>query len=241
MPFPGLGFHVAEEISYLYRIEYDDGIVQTFDIRLDPHTLNHTLDLGQPPIWGQRREFGCVNPSCPLREDDLCPCARTTQYLLNRFGDVHSTHVVTITATTRQRTSTKRSAIQSAVSSIAGILMATCGCPILARFKPMVRYHLPFASLEETEYRVFTMYALAQFIRARHNLDRDHRLGGLRKFYEEIQEINQLAARKICINQNKDATINGLVMLDAFAQNVSMILDADDMEPMETLFSDWLK
>ena len=231
---------MAEEISYLYRIEYDDGKVQTFDIHLDPDTLNHTLDLGPPPNWGLRREFGCVNPSCPLREEDPCPCAQTTHFLLTMFGDIRSTHVVTITATTRQRTSIKRTAIQSAVSSIAGILMASCGCPILARFKPMVRFHLPFASLEETEYRVFTMYALAQFIRARHNLDWDHRLGGLQKFYEEVLEINQLAARKICTTQKKDATINGLVMLDTFAQNASMIIDTDDMAQMEHLFADWL-
>ncbi len=231
---------MAEEIAYLYRIDHDDGTTQVFDIRLDPHSLNHTLDLGPPPPWSLRREFGCVNPSCPLREEDVCPFAQVIQYLLNLFGDVRSTRMVTITATTRQRTSIKQTAIQTAVSSIAGILMATCGCPVLARFKPMARFHLPFASLEETEYRVFTMYALAQLIRARHHLDHDSRLLGLKQFYEEIQEINQLAARKICSIQKKDATINGLVMLDAFAQNVSMVLDTDDLEAMENLFANWL-
>ena len=231
---------MAEEIAYLYRIDYDGGSSQVFDIHLDPRTLNHTLDLGPPPDWSRRREFGCVNPSCPLREEDWCPCAQVIQYLLNRFGDVRSTCVVTITATTRQRISIKRTSIQTAVSSIAGILMSTCGCPVLARFKPMVRFHLPFASLEETEYRVFTMYALAQLIRARHHLDHDSRLLGLKHFYEDIQEINQLAARIICSIQKRDATINGLVMLDAFALNVTMVLDTDDMEAMENLFANWL-
>ena len=230
-----------QEISYLYRIEYDDGIAQTFDIRLDARTLDNNLDFGPAPDWAQRGAFGCVNPSCPLRADEPCPFARTVYYLLALFDNVRSTQMVTVTANMRHRSSTKRVAIQAAVGSIAGVLMSTCGCPVLARFKPMVRFHLPFASLEETEYRVFTMYALAQLFRGRRRLDRDDWLGGLSQFYEEIQTLNRLAARKIRAIQNMDATINGLIILDTFALKVTLSLDDDDLDHMEQIFSDWLK
>ena len=231
----------SDEIRYQYSIAFDDAKTISFDIRLDHATLNNDLDLGPPPDWATRRAFGCVNPSCPLKPDDPCPCARTIHHLLGVFGNVHSTQMVSITATTRQRVYAKRAAIQTAVGSIAGILMPTCGCPVLARFKPMARFHLPFASLEETEYRVFSMYALAQCFRGRQRLERDEGLGGLRQFYQEIQDVNRLAARKICALQQNDATINGLVMLDAFALKVSMSIEADDLEHVEKLFADWLK
>jgi len=35
--------------------------------------------------------------------------------------------------------------------------------PIFEKLKPMVRFHLPFASIEETKYRAISMYLLAQY------------------------------------------------------------------------------
>ena len=229
------------ELSHLYRIEYDDGIVQTFDIRLHALTLDNNLDSGTAPDWARRGAFGCVNPSCLLRPDETCPFARIVHYLLTLFDNVRSTQMVEASVRTPHRTTTKRVAIQAVVGSMAGILMATCGCPVLARFKPMVRFHLPFASLEETEYRAFTMYALAQFLRDRRHLSRDDGLDGLRRFYSEVQALNRLAAAKISALQKMDATINGLVILDTFASSVTFSLDDNDLDHMEHIFSDWLK
>ena len=36
--------------------------------------------------------------------------------------------------------------------------MALSGCPVLEQLKPMARFHLPFASVEETIYRAASMY-----------------------------------------------------------------------------------
>lgn len=230
-----------KEISYLYRIEYDDGTVQTFDIRLDARTLDNTLAYGPPPDWARRGVFGCTNPSCPLKPDAMCPFARTVHYLLTLFNNVRSTQMAEVSVRTQHRTTTKRVALQAVVGSLAGILMSTCGCPVLARFKPMVRFHLPFASLEETEYRAFTLYALAQLLRGRRHLVRDDGLDGLRRFYDEVQAINRLAACKISALQKMDATINGLIILDTFASSVTFSLDEDNLDHMETIFSDWLQ
>ena len=109
-----------EEIGYLYRIDYDNGSSQTFDIHLDRSTLDNDVDLGPPPPWAVRREFGCLHPACSLRPGDPCPIAQTAHYLLGIFGNVPSTQIVSITLATPQRTSARRSAIQTAVCSIAG-------------------------------------------------------------------------------------------------------------------------
>ena len=228
-------------IRYRYLIEFDEGQTLEFDIPLDAKSLDNRLNLGPPPCWSSRRDFGCRNPACPLAEEDRCPCACTTHYLVGVFGNIPSTQQVTITATTSQRSCTRRAAIQTAVGSITGILMATCGCPVLARLKPMARFHLPFASVEETEYRIFAMYALAQVLRARRHLEWDCGFEGLRDLYAQIQAINRLSADKIAAAQQKDAAINGLVILDTFAQMVALSLDTNDTSEIEEYFADWLK
>jgi hypothetical protein len=40
--------------------------------------------------------------------------------------------------------------------------VATSGCRYTAYFKPMARFHLPFANEEETAYRAISMYLLSQ-------------------------------------------------------------------------------
>ena len=55
--------------------------------------------------------------------------------------------------------------VQMGVSSLLGVIMTTSGCPIMAQLKPMVRFHLPFASLEETIFRMVSMHLVAQYLR----------------------------------------------------------------------------
>ena len=48
------------------------------------------------------------------------------------------------------------------MSSVLGLIMATAGCPWTDRFRPMARFHLPFASEAETVYRSVCMFLLAR-------------------------------------------------------------------------------
>jgi len=155
------------------------------------------------------------------------------------FKNIISIEPVNATLTTSERTINKECSIQAAVASITGILMSTCGCPVFSNLKPMVRFHLPFASLEETEFRVFSMYLLAQYLRGRKNLSQDHSLQTLKQLYDEIQKINLLAAHKIQELERSDATINGLVILNSFSQLVSFDLEDNDLTSLENLFNDW--
>ena len=51
----------------------------------------------------------------------------------------------------------------SVVFSLIGIYMVTSGCPIMDKLRPMARFHLPFASTEETIYRAISTYLLGQY------------------------------------------------------------------------------
>ncbi len=65
-----------------------------------------------------------------------------------------------------------------------GIYMVTSGCPVMGKLKPMVKFHLPFASGEETSYRMVTMYLLAQFFKYKNGKEPDWDLKNLVKIYD---------------------------------------------------------
>lgn len=58
---------------------------------------------------------------------------------------------------TEERTYSKDTLLQQGLASLLGIVMTTSGCPVLEPLKPMVRFHLPFATLTETVYRMVSM------------------------------------------------------------------------------------
>ena len=142
---------------------------------------------------------------------------------------------------TNQRTYSKDCNVQTGVSGLMGVIMPASGCPVLGKLKPLARFHLPFSSLEETEFRVFSMYLLAQFIRMKEGKDSDWQLKGLQKIYDDIHQVNQYIAEKIRDLENKDASINAVVILNNFADSVSMSIEEEDLWKIEPLFRDYLE
>ncbi|MBX3009517.1 MAG: hypothetical protein KF816_15960 [Melioribacteraceae bacterium] len=229
-------------ISYRYELRLESGEIKNFEFLIDKNDLN-LVEKTEPikPYWALRKEFGCVNDKCDLKPDDYCPIALTTNKLISHFHDISSTVRVAVKVISNDRIYSKETSFQQAVSSISGILMSTCGCPILGKLKPLVRFHLPFSTLEETEFRVFSMFLLAQYFKERNGLTVSENFDELKELYAEIQVINRLSAQKIQEIERSDATINGLVILDTFALSVTFNLDDDDFTQMESLFSEWLK
>jgi hypothetical protein len=117
--------------------------------------------------------------------------------------------------------------------------MPSSGCPILAKLRPMLRFHLPFATIEETEYRVFATYALAQFLRHKQGKQPDWELKSLASLYDDIQKINTNVASKIAELEKQDASINSVIVLNNFASTVTMNLDDDDFSHLNQIFQSW--
>lgn len=230
-----------EHIVYKYLIRFNNGKQKVFEFKLNKKTLNLEAEPeSNLPDWVERKKFGCTEQGCKLASDDKCPIAIVVNRLMNNFRGIYSTEEVYIEFTSIERKSIKTTSIQTAVGSISGILMAASGCPILGKLKPLLRFHLPFASLEETEYRIFSMFILGQFLAVRKGLITKIDLAELKKLYESIQNINRVAAKKIQEVESADATINGLVILDMFALNVTFNLETDDFSELENLFKNWL-
>lgn len=232
---------MASEMSFLYRFRFNDGHVRTFEVRLDPSNLNLLTEPREdPPDWSRLEYYQC--PHCPLPRDELrCPVAANLAGVFDYFRDCVSHEEVDVEVEMGARVYSKRTPLQDAVSSLVGIYMVTSGCPILAKLKPMVATHLPFATLEETTYRAVSTYLLAQFLRARRGATPDWDLTGLTDLYDEIEAVNASFFERIKEAQLEDAGLNALVHLDCFARFASFVLSDANLEEWERQFDAYLE
>jgi uncharacterized protein (DUF2236 family) len=137
--------------------------------------------------------------------------------------------------TTPERMVTKNTTAQRAVSSLMGLVMATSGCPHMLFLKPMARYHLPFATQEETIFRAVSTYLLEQYFRNKQSLSIDMELENLKKIYAEIRIINNAMASRLRTVSVQDSAVNAVVQLDIFAQILPNSVE-DSLEDIRYLF-----
>ncbi|MFC2134241.1 DUF6901 family protein [Bacteroidota bacterium] len=224
-------------ITYTYKFVFSSGEEKKYIVNLDPKTLKLIKDENpSPPNWTKLKNFKCSH--CPLNEDEhqYCPVALNIDDIISFFSDTNSFEEVEVVVETSERKYLKNTSVQVGVGGLIGVIMPTSGCPIMGRLKPLVRYHLPFATIDETEFRVFSMFLLGQYLIMRKGEKPDWDLHGLKQLYEDIQTLNINVAKKIADLEAKDASINAVVVLNNFANSVSFCLDEDDLSDFEFLF-----
>ncbi|MFC1508203.1 DUF6901 family protein [Candidatus Omnitrophota bacterium] len=229
-------------ITYKYKFKFDNGSEKEFDIKLD----SKTLDLIEPPkeTYPDWTKLSCSKcPNCPLEEQNhkFCPAAVALIDLVDFFKTLISYEELDVSVDTGGRKYAKRVPLQKGLSSLMGIYMATCGCPIMKKLKPMVRHHLPFATSDETKYRVISMYLLAQYFLHKQGKSPDWELKNLVKIYEEVIVVNKNFFKRLSGIIVKDAGLNALVNLDSFAQFISFSIDQNALNEIELLFKAYLK
>ncbi len=136
----------------------------------------------------------------------------------------------------------KRASAQEVASSLMGISMAASGCPVLAKLRPMARFHLPFATVEETLYRVLSMHLLAQYLAARkQGKPADWSLKGLIELYREIGTVNEHFFLRLRGEAVEDASLNALVRLHAFSSEIPFSVEEQMLDDLEPVFSAYLE
>lgn len=222
-----------------YRFLFDGGHEESFDVRLDPATLAYQRDASAPPEWARLDNKKCRN--CPLKPESepYCPVARNLAPILARFIERLSFEEVDLIVVTGPREYRKRASLQKGISALFGLVMATSGCPILDKLRPMALTHLPLAELEESRYRAISMYLLAQFFRAGKGLPADWSLKGLEEIYAEIGKVNRDFAARLHTIEMQDANLNAVVSLDCFCLGNSSIMTRS-LQKLERIFQPYL-
>jgi hypothetical protein len=231
---------MAQPLAFEYVYTFKKGLVKKFLISLDRDSLALQRERRpDPPLWALLNHKRCEN--CPLHvhEHVYCPVALNFVDIAEQFRDMVSHEEVVVTVTSEERTYTRETTVQQGLSPLIGIIMTTSGCPVLDHLKPMVRFHLPFASLDETVFRMVSMYLLVQYYRHQDGKRAEWRLDGLTRVYAEVGIVNRDFANRLRDAAKKDANLNALVNLDCFASMVPLIAD-DTLKAIRPYFSAYL-
>lgn len=231
---------MAEPIKFIYTFEIQNGKSSRFELRLERGSLgligNEREDL---PDWTKLKFHRCSN--CPLkkRQHKHCPIAGNLVGIVENFSDLLSHEKARVTVETEERTYQKDTTVHAGLSSMLGIVMTTSGCPVMEPLKPMVRFHLPFASIEETIFRMTSMYLLAQYLRKQEGLPHDWDLSGLAQIYSDVSKANKDFSERLAQAAEKDANVNALVELDVFASMVQLLAE-DAISELKPYYSAYL-
>ena len=209
---------MEDQLKITYGFKLSGGIEKKIDLSLNKETLALIREHADaPPDWARLDFQQCS--SCPLNTTlaPYCPIASNLSSIVQEFGDLTGPDRAMVTVLVKERAYVKNCTLQEGLSPLLGIIMTTSGCPIMEPLKPMVRYHLPFANLDETVYRMISMYLMAQFIRGRSGKNPEWTLDGLYRIYGEVKKLNKDFGVRMKAAAKSDANIHALVKLNVFA------------------------
>ncbi len=220
-------------INYIFKFE--SGEEKEFKIQLNSETLDLTLNPKYShPEWTELNFSKCTN--CPLDQSHKhCPIAVNLVDIIDFFGKIISYKETDIVVETSERNFSKHTDVQTGVTSLIGIYMVTSGCPVMDKLRPMVRFHLPFASIEETTYRSISMYLFVQHFLKTQGKIPDWDLRDLNKLYEDVSLVNLGLIERFKKILIKDTSLNALSTLDCFAQSISISLGDLNTEMLDEL------
>ncbi|MGA1825474.1 MAG: DUF6901 family protein [bacterium] len=222
-------FQLSEKKKEFFSLVLD---AQDFEI------INKSTD--ELPDWTNLDFHQC--PICPFTVDDRlhCPLALNIVDIVRRCNTIISYDEIYVKITTKERSICQRTSAQRGLSSLIGLVIATCGCPHTVFFKPMARFHLPLSNKEETIYRATSMYLLAQYFMEKDGQKPDFQLEGLKRIYRNIQLVNQAIIKRLQIATETDSSINAMIILDAYAKTIPHVIE-ESLEEVRYIFRSYLK
>lgn len=176
------------------------------------------------PAWAELERFRCSHCPLPVEMEKGCPTALSLLPVIEAFRNRISYERVAVEVEAGELNIRSTTSAQVAIRSLVGLLMALSDCPIMMKLRPMAHFHVPFGGRENTVFRVVGMYLLAQYLRRRDGLDADWDLSGLSDLYRKLHVINDRMADRVRAASKEDATLNSLIILDAFAHAVEQDL-----------------
>lgn len=232
---------MEDAFSITYTFSFPDGSRKSFPVVLNKGDLSLRKETAADlPLWVILGYHQCEN--CPLDRSrtPYCPVAVNIAGIVDEFKNFVSHEKARVSVEVEERVYSRETTVQQGLTPLLGIIMTTSGCPVLEQLKPMVRFHLPFASLTETIFRMASMFLMAQFLRAQEGKSAVWSLDGLTRVYVEVGKVNRDFAQRLRVAAKKDANVNALVNLDCFATMVPLAAD-DTLREIRPYFAPYLE
>ncbi len=232
---------MRDTFSITYEFSFPDGGCEQFELVFDCKTIE-LVNQGpvRPPIWTELSYEQC--PHCPFspKKEPYCPVALNLLPAIAHFDKLMSYDTVTVKVISTERRVINRISAQEGLSSLMGLLIAGSRCPYTHFFKPMARFHLPFASKEETMWRAVATFLLARYFTEQGLIETDIHLVGLTKIYDDVTSLNDALVQRLRAATSKDSAVNALVHLDVFAKFLMPPLD-DSLAQIKSIFDPFIK
>ncbi|UCD80107.1 MAG: hypothetical protein JSW26_01345 [Desulfobacterales bacterium] len=223
-----------------YHFSKTDNSREDFKFELSAASLELISNIpDHPPIWTELDFHQCSNCPLDVASHPHCPLAVNMVNIVNRFEDLISYDKIRVDVTTEERCISQITTAQLGISSMLGLVIATCGCPHAAFFRPMARFHLPLASKEETIFRATSMYMLAQYFLKKAGQFADFELHGLTSIYDNMQIVNIAIVARLRAATKTDSSINAIVILDNYAKYLPYAIEKS-LQDIRYLFSRFL-
>ena len=224
-----------------YEFFFENKRFEAFDLKFKKSDLSvQSLPVENNKPWTELEFNQCRVCTLKATEHNYCPVARNLSYVLLQFKDDYSYKKVRVKVTSEQRVTEKETSLQDGISPLMGLIMATSGCPILDKFKPMAFMHLPFSNKDETIFRAVSTYLTAQYVCKMKGLTPDWELKNFKDMYAKVKQLNSDFAKRLREIKGNDANINALIRLDMFAQAGAFSSSEDWIKRLESIFSAYL-
>jgi hypothetical protein len=227
---------MSEPQRIRYRFDLPDGSQKFVDFSFDATDFRlSNAAPAVPPFWTALKFNQCAN--CPLsdKEHPHCPAALQMASAIEPLKALVSFDTVGVTVTQAERTIYAETTAQQAMSSVLGLIMATAGCPWTDRFRPMARFHLPFATEVETVYRSICMFLLARELSG---VGKAEGFAALEELYENLHVVNRDMSRRLGAATRTDPARNAMALLDAYTTLLPAALECS-LEELKPLFDAW--
>lgn len=211
-------------ITYHFKFPKESGIKDlSFQFELsEPHfTFSPKNPLPDPvPDWANLSFHQCSH--CPLnnKSSPHCPIAKNLSRIVDFFKDVISYQKCRVFIETSERSYAKETTVQDGLFPLFGVIMATSGCPHMDFFRPLARFHLPFATPFETQYRTTAHFLLKAYLGQDSEHEKPLDLNGLMEIYKNVEILNTDFLNRIRSVSKKDAELNAIVVLNCFGQMI---------------------
>lgn len=214
-----------------YTLTFEDA--SSVECVIDTERTGSMASTAPAPEWTRLTHHQCSN--CPLsaQQHTHCPAAQDIAKIVERFSEAPSHKAVHVQAEVLERIHSRHTDLQTALQSVLGLMLATSACPVLTRMKGPARLHMPFATLDETLFRMVGAYFIGQYRRARQGEEPDWSLQSLADFYAQVQTVNQHLKKRLDAMAGSEAHLNAIVSLMSVSMMVSFSLDRnlENMQP----------
>lgn len=213
---------------FRYVIERESGEIQEYFVE---YINNKDITIVLPTEgfeWAKSENVGCSN--CPLKDNEYCNFALSIHHFIEFFKDFNSYEAVSVTVYSNDLTITKLTTIQQTALSILNLIVPFSECPKFSIFREVSLNHYPFESFENVLVRALGYYYLNYINHSNHNdismYDR------FLMIFSDMREPIRNVCNVLRKTENKDATLNALILLDTYILLMTDIIEKYKHHPV---------